>query len=193
MRRCAVCLRRRQPTHSPGKGCRLALALRRQDLCRLGRPSRKLPPGNGFTIEDGCIKSLPHPNIDEDLFTKDLSRFRTGVRLEDLAWRQQRREVPHTGSRHAGRRRAWAEIREPGERVDEEPAQGPPGQGPGVRHRVRIPGARQREESRCAARHQPSGGRALRHAVAAQRRDQTGRRVQSFAAGGERAMRWSTG
>ena len=27
-----------------------------------------------FTIEDGCIKSLPHPNIDEDLFTK--ARYR---------------------------------------------------------------------------------------------------------------------
>ena len=32
-------------------------------------PTKKTPPGNGFTIEDGCIKSLPHPAIDEDLFT----------------------------------------------------------------------------------------------------------------------------
>ena len=66
-------------------------------------PAKKSPPGNGFTIEDGCIKSLPHPKIDEDLFTlRYLPRFRTGVRLEDLAGRQQRREVSHTGSRLAG-------------------------------------------------------------------------------------------
>ena len=37
-------------------------------------PAKKSPPGNGFTIEDGCIKSLPHPNIDEDLFTLDTFR-----------------------------------------------------------------------------------------------------------------------
>ena len=37
-------------------------------------PARKSPLGNGFTIEDGCIKSLPHPNIDEDLFTLDTFR-----------------------------------------------------------------------------------------------------------------------
>jgi hypothetical protein len=32
-------------------------------------PAAKTPPGNGFTIEDGCIKVLAHPNIDEDLYT----------------------------------------------------------------------------------------------------------------------------
>ena len=37
-------------------------------------PTKKVPPSNAFTIEDGCIKSLPHPNIDEDLFTK--ARYR---------------------------------------------------------------------------------------------------------------------
>jgi hypothetical protein len=37
-------------------------------------PTKKVPPSNAFTIEDGCIKSLPHPNIDEDLFTKALYR-----------------------------------------------------------------------------------------------------------------------
>jgi hypothetical protein len=37
-------------------------------------PARKSPPGNGFTIEDGCIKSLPHANIDEDLYTLDTFR-----------------------------------------------------------------------------------------------------------------------
>ncbi|MFI5382365.1 MAG: DUF1080 domain-containing protein, partial [Tepidisphaerales bacterium] len=34
-------------------------------------PATKSPPGDGFTIEDGCIKSLPHPKIEEDLFTQD--------------------------------------------------------------------------------------------------------------------------
>ena len=37
-------------------------------------PTKKVPPSNAFTIEDGCIKSLPHPNIDEDLFT--IARYR---------------------------------------------------------------------------------------------------------------------
>jgi len=34
-------------------------------------PTKKSPPSNAFTIEDGCIKSLPHASIDEDLFTKE--------------------------------------------------------------------------------------------------------------------------
>ena len=34
-------------------------------------PARKSPPGDGFAIEDGCIKSLKHPKINEDLFTLD--------------------------------------------------------------------------------------------------------------------------
>ena len=37
-------------------------------------PSRKSPPGDGFSIEDGCIKSLPHPKIEEDLFTLETDR-----------------------------------------------------------------------------------------------------------------------
>src|SRR5947208_11144198 len=37
-------------------------------------PTKKSPPSQAFTIEDGCIKSLPHPLIDEDLFTKQLFR-----------------------------------------------------------------------------------------------------------------------
>src|ERR1039458_2042801 len=32
-------------------------------------PARKSPPGEWFAIEDGCIRSLPHPKIEEDLFT----------------------------------------------------------------------------------------------------------------------------
>jgi hypothetical protein len=36
-------------------------------------PAKKTPPGDGFTIEDGCVKSLPHPKIEEDLFT--IERF----------------------------------------------------------------------------------------------------------------------
>ena len=37
-------------------------------------PTKKSPPSHGFTIEDGCLKALPHPNIDEDLFTQALYR-----------------------------------------------------------------------------------------------------------------------
>ena len=32
-------------------------------------PTKKAPPDNGFTIEDGCIKSLPHQTLNQDLFT----------------------------------------------------------------------------------------------------------------------------
>src|SRR3954447_19377114 len=35
-------------------------------------PTKKVPPGDGFTIEDGCIRTLPHPKIEEDLHTKAL-------------------------------------------------------------------------------------------------------------------------
>jgi hypothetical protein len=34
-------------------------------------PTKKSPPGDSFTIEDGCLKSTSHPRIDEDLFTKN--------------------------------------------------------------------------------------------------------------------------
>src|SRR5437868_8237290 len=33
-------------------------------------PAKKSPPGNSFVIEDGCLKSVPHARIEEDLFTK---------------------------------------------------------------------------------------------------------------------------
>ena len=32
-------------------------------------PARKSPPGDSFSIEDGCLKATPHPRINEDLFT----------------------------------------------------------------------------------------------------------------------------
>ena len=34
-------------------------------------PAKKSPPGDNYAIEDGCLKSLKHPRIDEDLFTLD--------------------------------------------------------------------------------------------------------------------------
>jgi hypothetical protein len=34
-------------------------------------PMKKSPPGESFTIEDGCLKSTSHPKLEEDLFTKD--------------------------------------------------------------------------------------------------------------------------
>ncbi len=37
-------------------------------------PVRKSPPGDSFTIEDGCLKATPHPRINEDLFTTDTFR-----------------------------------------------------------------------------------------------------------------------
>jgi len=35
-------------------------------------PTKKVPPDNGFTIEDGCIKPLPHQTFNQDLFTQAL-------------------------------------------------------------------------------------------------------------------------
>lgn len=34
-------------------------------------PTKKSPPGESFTIEDGCLKATSHPKIEEDLFTLD--------------------------------------------------------------------------------------------------------------------------
>src|SRR5579884_37467 len=33
-------------------------------------PRTKTPPGDAWTIEDGCLKANPHPRITEDLFTR---------------------------------------------------------------------------------------------------------------------------
>ena len=33
-------------------------------------PAKKSPPGDSFTIEDGCLKAVKHPKIEEDLFTR---------------------------------------------------------------------------------------------------------------------------
>ena len=33
-------------------------------------PTKKSPPGDSFTIEDGCLKAAAHPRITEDLFTR---------------------------------------------------------------------------------------------------------------------------
>jgi hypothetical protein len=32
-------------------------------------PTKKSPPGDSFTIEDGCLKATSHPKLTEDLFT----------------------------------------------------------------------------------------------------------------------------
>jgi hypothetical protein len=32
-------------------------------------PTRKSPPGESFTIDNGCLKATSHPKIEEDLFT----------------------------------------------------------------------------------------------------------------------------
>jgi hypothetical protein len=37
-------------------------------------PRQKVPPGNAWTIEDGCLKACRGPRIVEDLFTKDVFR-----------------------------------------------------------------------------------------------------------------------
>jgi hypothetical protein len=35
-------------------------------------PRMKSPPGDAWTVEDGCLKANRHPHIAEDLFSKDL-------------------------------------------------------------------------------------------------------------------------
>src|SRR3954452_3858216 len=37
-------------------------------------PTKKSPRGDSFTIEDGCLKSVPHARLEEDLFTKETFR-----------------------------------------------------------------------------------------------------------------------
>jgi hypothetical protein len=37
-------------------------------------PTSKSPPGDSFTIEDGCLKATAHPRITEDLFTREVFR-----------------------------------------------------------------------------------------------------------------------
>jgi len=37
-------------------------------------PAEKTPPGDSFTIEDGCLKATRRPRITEDLFTKEVFR-----------------------------------------------------------------------------------------------------------------------
>jgi hypothetical protein len=37
-------------------------------------PSKLHPPGDSFTIEDGCLKAVAHPRIVEDLFTRQTFR-----------------------------------------------------------------------------------------------------------------------
>lgn len=37
-------------------------------------PRQKVPPGDAWTIEDGCLKAKRGPHITEDLFTKDVFR-----------------------------------------------------------------------------------------------------------------------
>ena len=37
-------------------------------------PRQKAPPGDGWTIDDGCLKANAGPRITEDLFTQDLFR-----------------------------------------------------------------------------------------------------------------------
>jgi len=43
-------------------------------------PAFKSPPGDSFTIEDGCLKAMPHPRITEDLFSS------ATYRDFELAW-----------------------------------------------------------------------------------------------------------
>jgi hypothetical protein len=37
-------------------------------------PRQKTPPGDAWTIEDGCLKALSHAKLTEDLFSKDTYR-----------------------------------------------------------------------------------------------------------------------
>jgi len=64
-------------------------------------PTKKSPPGDSFTIEDGCLKATSHPRITEDLFTAETyadfelefdwkisPRGNSGVkyRIQDTVW-----------------------------------------------------------------------------------------------------------
>ena len=37
-------------------------------------PRSKTPPGDSWTIEDGCLKARSHPSINEDLFSRNTYR-----------------------------------------------------------------------------------------------------------------------
>jgi Domain of Unknown Function (DUF1080) len=37
-------------------------------------PAKQSPPGDSFVIEDGCLKSVAHAKIEEDLFSRDTFR-----------------------------------------------------------------------------------------------------------------------
>ena len=34
-------------------------------------PANEKPPGDSWTIEDGCLKTIPKPRISEDLITQE--------------------------------------------------------------------------------------------------------------------------
>jgi hypothetical protein len=42
-----------------------------KDMSGWDDPRQKTPPGDGWTIEDGCLKACAHPRIEEDLFTRE--------------------------------------------------------------------------------------------------------------------------
>jgi hypothetical protein len=45
-----------------------------KDMTGWDDPRQKTPPGDAWTVEDGCLKACPHPRIVEDLFTRETFR-----------------------------------------------------------------------------------------------------------------------
>ena len=45
-----------------------------KDMSGWDAPRKKTPPGDAWTIEDGCLKARANPSITEDLFTTDTFR-----------------------------------------------------------------------------------------------------------------------
>src|ERR1039457_1773434 len=190
-------------------------------------PTKKAPPDNGFTIEDGCIKSLPHQTLNQDLFTLEtfsdfemefdwkiapggnsgvkyriqdrvmLVDAKPGQKFEDrvnASMKNRRQDRPAKGQEYVigFEYQVLDNEKNPDARRGTNHQAGalydmlsplkdatrPVGEfRSGVRHRLRIPGAGQREEPRCPARHQSPGGRPLRHALAAEGCDQAGGRI----------------
>lgn len=76
-------------------------------------PTKKVPPDNGFTIEDGCIRSLPHQTLNRDLFTKSLY----GDFEMDLDWKIS--PGGNSGLKYRIQRRVMLADEQPGQKFED--------------------------------------------------------------------------
>ena len=150
-------------------------------------PTKKVPPSNAFTIEDGCIKSLPHPNIDEDLFTK--------ARYRDFEMEFDWKISPggNSGVKYRIQERVLLDDEKPGQKFEDRanasmknrrkdrPAKG---QEYVIGFEYQVLDNEKNPDARRGTNHQ--AGALVRHDRALEGCDKAGGRIQSFAAGGER-------